>query len=56
MPTNRDVIRMHLVEFILDYPNQSWYTLLSYCLGYYEVITEDILWAVHDLQKYGYID
>lgn len=55
MPTNKELIRMHLEEMIRDYPDQTWYSLLGYCIGYYEKIDMDILWVVRCLQAEGKI-
>ena len=54
-PTNKDLIRMHLEEFIKEYPGQSWGSLLAYCIGYYKTIDYDILFVVRDLHKEGKI-
>ena len=50
MPTNKDLIRMHLEQFIIEFPDQSWDSLLAYCIGYYGTIDMDILEVVTRLQ------
>lgn len=55
MPTNRDIIRMHLEDIIDTYPNQTWYSLMGYCIGYYDKIDMDIIWVIHCLQLEGKI-
>ena len=52
---NRKMILMHLEEFLKEHPNETWYTLLGYCLGYYNYIDLDILWVVQILQYEGKI-
>lgn len=52
---NQRLIIMHLEEYLKDHPDETWYTLLSYCIGYYNVIDLDILWAVRTLQLEGKI-
>ena len=53
MLTNKDIIRMHLDSFIHDYPDQTWASLLGYCLGYYGNIDMDMLSVVLELQLEG---
>ena len=53
--TNQDLIYMHLDEFIREHPDQTWCTLLGYCLGYYNIIDLDILFVVQTLQQEGKI-
>ena len=53
MPTNRDLIRMHLEEFIRENPVQTWATLLGYCIGYYGAIDMDHIMVVNALQREG---
>lgn len=55
MPSNKDLIRMHLVDFLWENPGQSWDSLLAYCIGYYTIIDLDILAVVRDLQNEGRI-
>lgn len=55
MPDNKEIIRMHLEHFIQREKDQSWYSLLGYCIGYYGTIDMDILSVVHDLQWDGKI-
>ena len=53
--TNRDIIRMHLEEFMREYPDQTIFTLLGYCVGYYGSVDMDILFVVDTLHKEGKI-
>lgn len=56
-PTNKDLIRMHLEEFIREgngpVPVDTWASLLYYCLGYYGEITTDHIDVVEKLQREG---
>lgn len=52
--TNRDMIRMHLEEYLDETGERgvaNWYTLLHYCVGYYGDIDADILAVVRQLEK-----
>lgn len=52
--TNKDVIRMHLEEFVRKFPDQTWASLMAYCIGYYEKkIDMDILEVVWEMQMEG---
>lgn len=51
--TNQDLIRMHLDEFIRNFPDQSWGSLLAYSLGYYGKIDMDIIWVVWEMHQEG---
>ena len=52
---NQDLILMHLEEHLRENPDETWYTLLAYCDGYYGKIDLDIIWAVRCLQLEGKI-
>lgn len=58
MMSNRDLIRMHLEDFLQEQRvlEENWYTLLGYCLGYYGFIDTDILAVVRELQREGKIE
>ena len=49
--TNKDLILMHLEEFVREFPDQTWASVLAYCTGYYEKIDMDIIEAVRELQR-----
>lgn len=53
--TNKDLIRMHLEEFVRKFPDQSWASLLAYCVGYYGNIDTDIIWVVWEMQQEGIV-
>lgn len=59
MPTNKDLIRMHLEEFLREdggIPNwRDWSAVLAYCLGYYGGITAEHIIVVRALQREGLI-
>ena len=58
MPSNAELIEMHLYHFLLETEQLgtvSWFEVLGYCLGYYETITMDHLLAIRELEKQGYI-
>lgn len=60
MPTNKDLIRMHLESYLHEHWNDgwtpSWATVLSYCNGYYGEITLDMVSVVRQLQLLGKIE
>ena len=53
MPTNKDLIRMHLDQFVQENPGQTWNSLMTYCIGYYEEITLDIVQVIRDMEREG---
>ena len=53
--TNREIVKIHLYEFIREYGDNTWYGVLSYCSGYYDKIDMDIIMAVRELQVEGVI-
>lgn len=56
MPSNAELIEMHLYHFLLETEqlgNATWFTVLGYCLGYYETITMDHLVAIRELERTG---
>lgn len=56
MPTNKDMIVMHLMDYLKEtgqYRALRWDGVLAYCLGYYGEITEDHLEAVRMLERLG---
>lgn len=53
MPTNIDLIEMHLEEFIKEHPDQTWYTITGYIIGYYGEINLDHVQAVYNLWRVG---
>lgn len=52
MKTNKDLIRMHLEEW-LTVTNQTglatWHDALAFCYGYYSFVDMDIIDAVADM-------
>ena len=53
--TNREIVKIHLYEFIREYGETTWFGCLSFCAGYYDKIDTDIIMAVKELQDEGVI-
>ena len=61
MPSNRDMIQMHLEHYVYDcklswHYIPDWADLLSYCSGYYGEVTLDMIQIVRKLQREGKIE
>lgn len=57
-PTNKDLIRMHLEQYIYetagnDHYIPMWNEVLAYCSGYYDGVTLEMIQVVRELQTEG---
>ena len=60
MSTNRDLIRLHLEQYIYEMNHEghcfpNWFEALSYCAGYYGEVTVEMIMVVRELQREGKI-
>lgn len=56
MPTNKDLIRMHLEEWLTETKQEGFATCrdaIAFCLGYYGYVDMDIIDVISDMAIAG---
>lgn len=58
--TNRDLIRMHLEDYLHEIKpfswTPAWFDVLAFCEGYYGNITLDMVMVVREFQREGKVE